>query len=220
MHAFSLIRVFADPLQNHRILWPVEEKEASKNKQKTDALIRLRKCHENIFSRGLDQICLIQSKQINCYGTQENRTNHIGTMRSLMSVLRFPIKIIVSYWSEHLGPVVQSVVSLMSSLRVISLTVLADSIYNILIFFAEKIWVAFALQKLLTFFFSKKFQHICICVSLDVTFNESLTNNIVSFEQLGPEVITKMLVYSGCRFGVRLSFLGYVTCFTKIFERI
>ena len=39
---------------------------------------------------------------------------------------------------KHLGPVVQSVVSLTSSLRVISLTVLADSIYNILIFFAEK----------------------------------------------------------------------------------
>ena len=36
------------------------------------------------------------------------------------------------------GPVVQSVVSLRSLLRVISLTVLADSIYNILIFFAEK----------------------------------------------------------------------------------
>ena len=36
------------------------------------------------------------------------------------------------------GPVVQSVVSLTSSLRVISLTVLADSIHNILIFFAEK----------------------------------------------------------------------------------
>ena len=33
-------------------------------------------------------------------------------------------------------------------------------------------------------FFSKKFQHIC--VSLDVNFNESLTNGIVSFEQLGP----------------------------------
>ena len=31
-----------------------------------------------------------------------------------------------------------SVVSLMSSLRVISLTVLADTIHNILIFFAEK----------------------------------------------------------------------------------
>ena len=39
---------------------------------------------------------------------------------------------------NNLGPVVQSVVSLTSSLRVISLTVLADSIHNILKFFAEK----------------------------------------------------------------------------------
>ena len=84
----------------------------------------------------------------------------------------------------YLGPVVQSVVSLTSSLRVISLTVLADSVYNILIYFAEKMWVAFALQKELTFFSAKKNQHIC--VSLDVNFNESLTNDIVSFEQLGP----------------------------------
>ena len=45
--------------------------------------------------------------------------------------------------------------------------------------------VAFALQKLLTFF-SKKLQHIC--VSLDVNFNESLTNDIVSFEQPGPDI--------------------------------
>ena len=37
-----------------------------------------------------------------------------------------------------LGPVVQSVVSLTNSLRVISLTVFADSIYNILIFFQQK----------------------------------------------------------------------------------
>ena len=56
---------------------------------------------------------------------------------------------------SHQGPVVQSVVSLTSSLRVISLTVLVDSIYNILKFFAEKMWVAFALQKLLTFFQQK-----------------------------------------------------------------
>ena len=45
-------------------------------------------------------------------------------------------------------------------------------------------WVAFALQKLLTFF-SKKFQHIC--VSLYVNLNESLTEDVVSFEQLGPD---------------------------------
>ena len=84
-----------------------------------------------------------------------------------------------------LGPVVQSVVSLTSSLRVTSLTVLADSICNILIFFAKKKGEGFALQKLLTFF-EQKFQHIC--VSLNVNFNESLTNDIVSFEQLGTDV--------------------------------
>ena len=39
-------------------------------------------------------------------------------------------------------------------------------------------WVAFA------HFFSKTFQHICI--PLDVNYNESLTNDVVSFEQLGP----------------------------------
>ena len=61
-----------------------------------------------------------------------------------------------------LGPVVQSVVSLTSSLKVISLTVLADSIYNILIFFAEKMWVAFTLQKLLTFFQQKNSAYLRI----------------------------------------------------------
>ena len=43
----------------------------------------------------------------------------------------------------HLGPVVQRV-SLTNLLRVISLTVLVDSIYNILKYFAEEMWVAFA----------------------------------------------------------------------------
>ena len=37
-------------------------------------------------------------------------------------------------------------------------------------------------------FFSKKFQHIR--VSLDLNFNESLTNDIVSFEQLGADLQT------------------------------
>ena len=77
-------------------------------------------------------------------------------------------------------PVVQSVASLTSSLRVISLTVLADSINNILIFFAER-------KCEYSHFFSKKFQHIC--VSLDVNFNESSTNDVVSFEQVGPELL-------------------------------
>ena len=82
--------------------------------------------------------------------------------------------------SSDQGPVVQSIVSLMSSLRVISLTILVDSVYNILIFFAEKMWVAKA-----THIFSEKIS--AYCVSLDVNFNESLTKDIVSFEQLGPD---------------------------------
>ena len=61
-----------------------------------------------------------------------------------------------------LGPVVQSIVSLTSSLRVISLTVLGDSIHSILIFFAEKMWVAFAVQKLLTFFQQKISEYLPI----------------------------------------------------------
>ena len=52
-------------------------------------------------------------------------------------------------------------------------------------------WVAFALQKLLTFF-QQNFQHICI--SLDVNFNESLTNDMVSFEQPGPAVWSESLL--------------------------
>ena len=95
---------------------------------------------------------------------------------------------ISSEYTQHVliqGPVVQSIVSLTSSLRVISLTVLADSIYNILIFFAEKMWVAFALQKLLTFFQQKNSAYLRIT---RCNFNESLTNVVVSFEQLSPEI--------------------------------
>ena len=45
-------------------------------------------------------------------------------------------------------------------------------------------------------FFSKKFQHIC--VSLDVNFKESLTNDIVSFEQLSPEFFPEnMMILHG-----------------------
>ena len=53
----------------------------------------------------------------------------------LVRVFKFLLVVEVS---KNLGPNVQNVVSLTSSIRIISLTVLADSIYNILIFFAEK----------------------------------------------------------------------------------
>ena len=43
-------------------------------------------------------------------------------------------------------------------------------------------------------FFSKKFQNIC--VSLDVNFNESLNNDVVSFEQLGPDIFLMSQTYA------------------------
>ena len=114
--------------------------------------------------------------EASCYRSDDTR----GDFRdfSCVKIILLSLRQWYGYSSnKNLGPVVRSVVSLTSSLRVISLTVLVDSMYNILIFFAEKMWVAFALQKLLSFF-QQKFQRIC--VSLDVNFNESLTNDIVS----------------------------------------
>ena len=52
-------------------------------------------------------------------------------------------KVFRDHLKKYQGPVVQSIVSLTSLLRVISLTVIVDSIYNILIFIAEKMWVAY-----------------------------------------------------------------------------
>ena len=86
----------------------------------------------------------------------------------------------------YLGPVVQSVVSLTSSLRVISLTVLVDSINNILIFFCWKNVSSFCIAEATHIFSAKNFS--IFCVSLEVNFNESLTNDVVSFERLGPDI--------------------------------
>ena len=44
-------------------------------------------------------------------------------------------------------------------------------------------------------FFRKKLQHICL--SLDVNFNESLTNDIISFEQLGPDDVSEICKLNG-----------------------
>ena len=66
------------------------------------------------------------------YGLILSTPHDTGAPHSCMMMQKVPSLI------STLGPVVQSVLSLTSSLRVISLTVLADSIYNILIFFAEK----------------------------------------------------------------------------------
>ena len=56
---------------------------------------------------------------------------------------------------NHLGPVVQSIVSLTSSLRGQLVKCFTTLYPNTLIFFVEKVREAFAVQKLLTFFSTK-----------------------------------------------------------------
>ena len=84
---------------------------------------------------------------------------------------------------NFLGPIVHSVVSSTSSLRGQLVKCFTTLLPNTVIFFVEKIREAFALQKLLTFF-SKKYWHIW---DINVpNLNETLTNDVVSFEQPGP----------------------------------
>ena len=76
-----------------------------------------------------------------CYGNKKVFTIAIPVLCVILqhhSMVRCLSIHICSDKGSIQDPVVQSIVSLTSLLRVILLTVLADSIYNILIFFAEK----------------------------------------------------------------------------------
>ena len=84
---------------------------------------------------------------------------------------------------DYQGPVVQSVVSLTSSLVVKMLTVLVSTISNSQVFLLKKCEWLVQMQKLLTFCQ----QNISVyAIFNDQSFNDMLTNDIVSFEQLGP----------------------------------
>ena len=70
--------------------------------------------------------------------------NHSGSPLLVLKSVEIPADVSYKCWIEaksvdsDQGSVVQSIVSLTNLLRVILLTVLAHSIYNILIFFAEE----------------------------------------------------------------------------------
>ena len=92
---------------------------------------------------------------------------------------------ITAYIASDHGSVVQSIVSLTSLLVVKMLTVLVSTISNSQVFFSENMGVAFAYAKP-THIFQQKYLAYMPC--LMISFNDMLTNNIVSFEQLGPGV--------------------------------
>ena len=66
------------------------------------------------------------------------------------------------------------------------LIVLVNIISNSQVFLLKKCEQLLQMQKLLTFFFSKNISIYAIFSGQ--RFNDTLTNDIVSFEQLGPEL--------------------------------
>ena len=82
------------------------------------------------------------------------------------------------------GPVAESVVSLTSSLVVKMFTVLVSTIPNSQVFLLKKNVSSFCKCKSYSHFFSKNIT--IYAISNDQSFNNTLTYDIVSFEQLGP----------------------------------
>ena len=82
------------------------------------------------------------------------------------------------------GPVVQSIISLTSSLVVKILTVLVSTVSNSQVLLLKNV-SSFCKCKSYSHFFSKNIS--IYAIFNDQNFNNMLINNIISFEQLGPE---------------------------------
>ena len=98
------------------------------------------------------------------------------------------LRYIVTHRDSSLGPVVQIVVSLTSSLVVKILTVVVSSISNLQLFVLKNV-SSFCKCKSYSHYFSKNISIYAIFD--DQNLNDTLTNDIVSFEQLGPGVFPK-----------------------------
>ena len=81
-------------------------------------------------------------------------------------------------------PIVQSIISLTRSLMVKMFTVLGSTISNSQVFLLKKC-EKFCKCKSYSHFFSKNI--IIYAIFDDQRFNNTLTNDIISFEQLGPD---------------------------------
>ena len=115
-------------------------------------------------------------------------------MPCLLQTVQIRISCLVQAITKDQGPVVQSIVSLASSLVVKMLPVLVSIISNAQVFWLKNV-SSFCKCKSYSHVFSK---NICIyAIFNDQSFNDTLTNDIVSFEQLGPESINYTIVKHG-----------------------
>ena len=101
-------------------------------------------------------------------------------------LLLYNFSIILNYQQNNQGPVVQSIVSLTSSLLVKMLTVLVSKISNSQEFLLKNVSCFCKCNSYSHFFFSKNIS--VYAIFNDQSFNDTLTNDIVSFEQLDPDL--------------------------------
>ena len=97
------------------------------------------------------------------------------------------IVLIINAGEDILGPVIQSIVSLTSSLVVKMITVLVRTISNSQVFLLKKNVSSFCTCKSYSHLFSKNIS--VYAIFNDQSFNNMLTNVFVSFEQLGPDFL-------------------------------
>ena len=93
---------------------------------------------------------------------------------------------IIHEYHIYQGPDFQSIVNLTSSLVFKMLTVLVSEISNSQLFLLKNV-SSFCKCKNYSHFFSKNIS--IYAISNDQSFNNMLTNDIVSFEQQGPEIL-------------------------------
>ena len=72
------------------------------------------------------------------------------------------------------------------------LTVLVSTLSNAQLFLLKKMCVAFANAKA-THIFQQKYKHTVYAIFNDQSFNDTLTNDIISFKQLGPVLVRILL---------------------------
>ena len=132
-------------------------------------------------------MCKCHQRQF-CRGKFNEYPQNTFSWRIKKKYKYFSVETKVSSAAKCQGPVVQSILNLSSSLSVVSLTDLANSIYNILIFLLKKCKKLLHCKSYSHFFQQKISAYLRIT---DVNFNKSFTNDIVSFEQLGPDKYKK-----------------------------
>ena len=112
---------------------------------------KMHPCLSKMLIKSLIRLCWSESS----LGARVRRYNFLSCRSYCNNPICWNIGLNKQCTSWYLGPVVQSIVSLSSSLVVKMLTVQVSTIPKSQVFFAEKMWVAFANAKAAHIFWAK-----------------------------------------------------------------